>query len=129
MYKLQMQLAIAEERFEDATALRDAIDRILASDRALRCCRVLGGRLCPRLRKMRACAGSLQLCGLSWRQFHFRFLWAERQSSHSLTPPSLVVAMETAIDDGRYDEAARLRDEFKALRRAQQLSSSEVADL
>jgi flavin-binding protein dodecin len=36
MYKLQMQVAIAEERFEDATALRDAIDRILASDRALR---------------------------------------------------------------------------------------------
>jgi bifunctional DNase/RNase len=35
MHKLQMQLAIAEERFEDATTLRDAIDRILASDRAL----------------------------------------------------------------------------------------------
>lgn len=37
---------------------------------------------------------------------------------------SLVVAMETALEDGRYDEAARLRDEFKALRKAQQLSSS-----
>ncbi|PSC74915.1 DUF151 domain-containing [Micractinium conductrix] len=35
MHKLQLQLAIAEERFEDATALRDAIDKILASDRAL----------------------------------------------------------------------------------------------
>ncbi len=37
-----------------------------------------------------------------------------------------MVAMETALEDGRYDEAARLRDEFKALRKAQQLSSSEV---
>ncbi|KAI7842678.1 hypothetical protein COHA_003609 [Chlorella ohadii] len=76
MHKLQMQLAIAEERFEDATTLRDTIDRILASDRAL----------------------------------------------------SLVVAMETALEDGRYDEAARLRDEFKALRKAQQLSS-EISEI
>ncbi|EFN60008.1 hypothetical protein CHLNCDRAFT_133176 [Chlorella variabilis] len=35
MYKLQMQLAIADERFEDAKSLRDQIDKILASDRAL----------------------------------------------------------------------------------------------
>ena len=35
MYKLQMQLAIAEERFEDATKLRDVIDKLLASDRSL----------------------------------------------------------------------------------------------
>lgn len=75
MHKLQLQLAIAEERFEDATSLRNQIDKILSCDRAL----------------------------------------------------SLVVAMETAIEDARYDEAARLRDEFKALRKAQQLSSSEIA--
>ena len=35
MYKLQMQLAIAEERFEEASRLRDCIERTLASDRAL----------------------------------------------------------------------------------------------
>lgn len=35
MHKLQLQLAIAEERFEDASKIRDVIDRILASDRAL----------------------------------------------------------------------------------------------
>lgn len=35
IYKLQMQLAIAEERFEDATKLRDMIDKLLASDRSL----------------------------------------------------------------------------------------------
>ena len=35
MHKLQLQLAIAEERFEDATILRDAIEKMLASDRAL----------------------------------------------------------------------------------------------
>lgn len=35
MHKLQLQLAIAEERFEDATLLRDAIEKMLASDRAL----------------------------------------------------------------------------------------------
>ena len=33
------------------------------------------------------------------------------------------------MEDGRYEEAARLRDEFKALRQAQQLSSREVSDL
>ena len=37
--------------------------------------------------------------------------------------------METAIEDGRYEEAARLRDEFKALRQAQQLSTSETSDI
>lgn len=72
MHKLHLQLAIAEERFEDAKQLQSQIDEILSSDRAI----------------------------------------------------SLVVAMETALEDGRYDEAARLRDEFKALRKAQQLSSS-----
>ena len=35
MHKLQLQLAIAEERFEDATRLRDIIEKMLASDRAL----------------------------------------------------------------------------------------------
>ena len=35
MHKLQLQLAIAEERFEDATKLRDVIDKLLASDRSL----------------------------------------------------------------------------------------------
>lgn len=35
MHKLQLGLAIAEDRFEDATRLRDVIDRMLASDRAL----------------------------------------------------------------------------------------------
>lgn len=35
MHKLQLQLAIAEERFEDATRLRDVIEKMLASDRAL----------------------------------------------------------------------------------------------
>lgn len=35
MHKLHLQLAIAEERFEDATKLRDIIDKALASDRAL----------------------------------------------------------------------------------------------
>lgn len=35
MHKLQLQLAIAEERFEEASRLRDAIEKTLASDRAL----------------------------------------------------------------------------------------------
>ena len=35
MDKLQLQLAIAEERFEEASRLRDAIEKTLASDRAL----------------------------------------------------------------------------------------------
>lgn len=35
MHKLHLQVAIAEERFEDATILRDAIEKMLASDRAL----------------------------------------------------------------------------------------------
>jgi bifunctional DNase/RNase len=35
MQKLQLQVAIAEERFEDASKLRDVIDKMLASDRAL----------------------------------------------------------------------------------------------
>lgn len=35
MHKLQLQLAVAEERFEEASRLRDAIDKMLASDRAL----------------------------------------------------------------------------------------------
>lgn len=35
LHKLQMQLAIAEERFEDATKIRDVIDKLLASDRSL----------------------------------------------------------------------------------------------
>jgi bifunctional DNase/RNase len=35
MYKLQLQVAIAEERFEDASKLRDIIEKALASDRAL----------------------------------------------------------------------------------------------
>ena len=35
MYKLHLQLAIAEERFEEASRLRDEIEKMLASDRAL----------------------------------------------------------------------------------------------
>jgi protein-arginine kinase activator protein McsA len=37
MIKLQLQVAVVEERFEEAKTLRDQIDKILASDRALRC--------------------------------------------------------------------------------------------
>ncbi|GAB4822363.1 hypothetical protein N2152v2_009409 [Parachlorella kessleri] len=70
MHKLNLQLAVAEERFDDAAAIRDTIDKVLASDRAL----------------------------------------------------SLVVAIETALEDGRYEEAARLRDEFRALKSSQQRS-------
>lgn len=54
-------------------------------------------------------------------------LCASTRASTLAPACSLMVAMETALEDGRYDEAARLRDEFKALRKAQQLSSSEVA--
>ncbi|KAI3429487.1 hypothetical protein D9Q98_005578 [Chlorella vulgaris] len=35
MIKLQLQVAVVEERFEEAKTLRDQIDKILASDRAL----------------------------------------------------------------------------------------------
>lgn len=35
MHKLALQVAVAEERFEDASKMRDVIDKILASDRAL----------------------------------------------------------------------------------------------
>lgn len=35
IHKLHMQLAIAEERFEDATKIRDVIDKLLGSDRSL----------------------------------------------------------------------------------------------
>lgn len=35
LYKLQLQVAAAEERFDDAAKLRDRIDKMLASDRAL----------------------------------------------------------------------------------------------
>lgn len=35
MHKVQLQVAIAEERFKDASKLRDEIDKLLASDRAL----------------------------------------------------------------------------------------------
>ena len=65
IHKLQMQLAIAEELFEDATKIRDVIDKLLGSDRSL----------------------------------------------------SLIIAIETALEDQRLEEAARLRDELRALRR------------
>lgn len=35
MLKLNMQLAIAEERFEEASRIRDQIEKILSSDREL----------------------------------------------------------------------------------------------
>lgn len=35
MFKLQLQLAIADERFEDAGRLRDSIENVLANDRTL----------------------------------------------------------------------------------------------
>lgn len=63
-FKLQMQLAAAEERYTDAAALRNQIERIMSSDRCL----------------------------------------------------CLIVAMESALDDGRLEEAARLRDELRTLR-------------
>ncbi len=59
-----MQLAAAEERYTDAAALRNQIERIMSSDRCL----------------------------------------------------SLIVAMESALDDGRLEEAARLRDELRMQR-------------
>ncbi|CAG9463664.1 unnamed protein product [Pedinophyceae sp. YPF-701] len=69
MLKLEMQLAAAAEDYEKAGALRNDLDRMLASNREL----------------------------------------------------SLVVAMEVALMDERYDEAARLRDELKALRKAHEV--------
>jgi protein-arginine kinase activator protein McsA len=41
---------------------------------------------------------------------------------------SKALALEMAIEDGRVEEAARLRDELRALRQAQQLSSRELSD-
>jgi bifunctional DNase/RNase len=35
MHKLQMQLAVAEERYEDAGRMRDMIEKLLASDRSM----------------------------------------------------------------------------------------------
>lgn len=66
LFKLQMQVAAAEERYDVAAELRNRIEHILASDRCL----------------------------------------------------GLVVAIESALDDGRYEEAARLRDELRDVRRA-----------
>ncbi|EIE24260.1 hypothetical protein COCSUDRAFT_53278 [Coccomyxa subellipsoidea C-169] len=63
MHRLNLQVAIAEERYEDACMIRDQVDKMLARDRAL----------------------------------------------------SLLVAMESALHDNRYEEAARLRDFFLAL--------------
>lgn len=77
MHKLQLQLAVAEERFEDAKRLQAEIDRTMAQDRAL----------------------------------------------------SLVVAIETALEDHRYEEAARLRDEFRNYRMKNESRVSDVLDL
>ncbi|GBF93631.1 hypothetical protein Rsub_06353 [Raphidocelis subcapitata] len=60
-YQLQKELAIKEERFEDARVLHDSIVREMTNNRLLR----------------------------------------------------MVVAMESALADGRYEEAAKLRDEYK----------------
>ncbi len=64
MHKLQMQLAVAEERYEDAQRMSEMIDKLLASDRSM----------------------------------------------------SLVIAIETALEDQRLEEAAKLRDELRRLR-------------
>ncbi|BDA46041.1 probable bifunctional nuclease 1 [Coccomyxa sp. Obi] len=63
VHRLNLQVAIAEERYDDACMIRDQVDKMLASDRAL----------------------------------------------------SLLVAMESALDDNRYEEAARCRDLFLRL--------------
>lgn len=63
MYQLQKELAVKEERFEDAGQLQKHIYHEMTHNQLLR----------------------------------------------------LVVAMESALGDGRYEEAARLRDEFKKL--------------
>jgi len=64
MHKLQMQLAVAEERYEDAQRMSEMIDKLLASDRSM----------------------------------------------------ALVIAIETALEDQRLEEAAKLRDELRKLR-------------
>ena len=74
MHKLQMQLAVAEERYEDARRMSEMIDKLLASDRSM----------------------------------------------------SLVIAIETALEDQRLEEAARLRDELRALRNEALRSVDEV---
>jgi len=61
MHKLNMQLAVQEERYNDAIEIRDTIDDILTTNREL----------------------------------------------------GLVVAMESALTDERFEEAAALRDELK----------------
>ncbi|KAI8462549.1 MAG: bifunctional nuclease-domain-containing protein [Monoraphidium minutum] len=63
MFQLQKELAIKEERFEDARSLHDTIVHEMTHNRTLR----------------------------------------------------MVVAMETALADGRYEEAAKLRDEYRRL--------------
>lgn len=63
MYQLQKELAVKEERFEDAKSLQQHIYHEMTHNQLLR----------------------------------------------------LVVAMEAALADGRYDEAARIRDEYKKL--------------
>eukprot|EP00210_Caulerpa_lentillifera_P006515 g6223.t1 len=64
--KLQMEMAVAQEKYATAAQLRDEIDKVLASDRAL----------------------------------------------------GLVVALESALSGGRYDEAVQIRDKLRDLRRS-----------
>ena len=63
MYQLQKELAVKEERFEDAQQLQQHIYHEMTHNQLLR----------------------------------------------------LVVAMESALSDGRYEEAARLRDEYRRM--------------
>lgn len=101
-------------------SLRDQIDRILASDRALRCAPPDVGlaKRRPALHLWPACRADACMPRPPLMCF----------PAAALPPCSLVVAMETALEDGRFDEAARLRDEFKALKKAQQLSS-EISEI
>jgi len=66
MYQLQKELAVKEERFEDAATFQQHIVHEMTHNQVLR----------------------------------------------------VVVAMESALSDGRYDEAARLRDEYKKMRQS-----------
>ena len=102
--------------------LRDTIDRILASDRALSLVvamvRVhgaswLGGGACTRGRTRgvsplpdggAGLASAPALLGIS--PLFMPFMWCAAGAL-------LARLQETAIEDGRYEEAARLRDEFK----------------
>jgi protein-arginine kinase activator protein McsA len=67
----------------------------------------------------------LFLTGLFWCLL-FSFLYCLRSIVHEMTHNRLlrlVVAMESALADGRYEEAAHLRDEYKKV-----VQQSQTAD-